>query len=238
MKKEIKNLNCVLKHIRMSFKYLWHVFHNLCCINGWFKTLLGGGTRRSRRRQRRGRRELSSRGADCLSVIVEQPSAARQPRADVWDLAPGGRGRCFEGDELRCGSGGEVREFWPPPPLLLLTPLLASTMELENIVANTVLLKAREGKDGSGGTDPWYRMVNPLHPYPTLCLRKRFPPLPRNGCLTSSNSLTSTVGRIETGCQQKDAPLSSGTNRGTCCALTARASCSPMFDHTPAAFCA
>lgn len=26
-------------------------------------------------------------------------------------------------------------------------------MELENIVANTVLLKAREGKDGDGGFD-------------------------------------------------------------------------------------
>lgn len=60
-------------------------------------------------------------------------------------------------------------EFRPPPPLLLLlTPPLASTMELENIVANTVLLKAREGKDGPSGTDPCYRMVTP-HPTPPHC---------------------------------------------------------------------
>lgn len=61
-----------------------------------------------------------------------------------------------------------MREFrLPPPLLLLLSPPLASTMELENIVANTVLLKAREGKDGPGGTDPGYRMVPPprLPPY-------------------------------------------------------------------------
>lgn len=84
-------------------------------------------------------------------------------------------------------------------------------MELENIVANTVLLKAREGKDGLRGTDPWSRMVNPSAHHPTLFLRKRLPALPRNGCLTSSNSLTFTSGRIETGCQRKDAPLPSGT---------------------------
>lgn len=58
-----------------------------------------------------------------------------------------------------------MREFrLPPPLLLLLSPPLASTMELENIVANTVLLKAREGKDGPGGTDPGYRMVPPTPP--------------------------------------------------------------------------
>lgn len=61
-----------------------------------------------------------------------------------------------------------MREFrLPPPLLLLLSPPLASTMELENIVANTVLLKAREGKDGPGGTDPGYRMVPPPHSHPT-----------------------------------------------------------------------
>lgn len=101
-------------------------------------------------------------------------------------------------------------EFRPPPPPLLLSLPLASTMELENIVANTVLLKAREGKDGPGGTDPGYWMVTP-----TPTLRKRFPPLPRKDCFASSNSTTSTAGRIETGCQRKDAPLSSGTSRGT-----------------------
>lgn len=106
-----------------------------------------------------------------------------------------------------------MREFrLPPPLLLLLSPPLASTMELENIVANTVLLKAREGKDGPGGTDPGYRMVP--HP-PTPTLQNRLPPLPKNGGFTSSNSTTSTVGRIETGCQRKDAPLSSGASRGT-----------------------
>lgn len=30
-------------------------------------------------------------------------------------------------------------------------------MELENIVANTVLLKAREGEDGDGGADSFSR---------------------------------------------------------------------------------
>lgn len=38
-------------------------------------------------------------------------------------------------------------------------------MELENIVANTVLLKAREGKDGEGGvTAPLHRCVTVTAP--------------------------------------------------------------------------
>lgn len=146
----------------------------------------------------------------CLSPDSSPPRHGSHGRT-LWDLAPGG-GRCFEGDYLRSGSGGEVREFrLPPPPLLLLSPPLASTMELENIVANTVLLKAREGKDGTGGTDPGYRMVPPLrdsHSTETA-------PSPPQKRLLHFLNFYDTVGRIETGCQRKDAPLSSGASLGT-----------------------
>lgn len=43
----------------------------------------------------------------------------------------------------------------PPSAALTVTPD-SINMELENIVANTVLLKAREGKDGDGGFDSFF----------------------------------------------------------------------------------
>lgn len=53
-------------------------------------------------------------------------------------------------------QGGGVQERSEPPVRDQEPPVCrpdSINMELENIVANTVLLKAREGEDGDGGAD-------------------------------------------------------------------------------------
>lgn len=66
-----------------------------------------------------------------------------------WAVGGGG-GRCLgEDTKLRLKPAGGPR---PPSTAATVSPD-SINMELENIVANTVLLKAREGKDGDGGLD-------------------------------------------------------------------------------------
>lgn len=65
-----------------------------------------------------------------------------------WAVGGGG-GRCLEEDKLRLNPPEGPRA---PSTAATVTPD-SINMELENIVANTVLLKAREGKDGDGGFD-------------------------------------------------------------------------------------
>lgn len=70
-----------------------------------------------------------------------------------WAVGGGG-GRCLEEDELRLKPPGGGVGGAPGAPSAAATVIPDSiNMELENIVANTVLLKAREGKDGDGGFD-------------------------------------------------------------------------------------
>lgn len=67
-----------------------------------------------------------------------------------WAVGGGG-GRCLEEDELRLKPPGGGAPGAPSAAATVIPDSI--NMELENIVANTVLLKAREGKDGDGGFD-------------------------------------------------------------------------------------
>lgn len=103
-----------------------------------FDGALGGHGQERRRRKRRRKR----RGGGGLWPDRRQPEQQRSlrlPTPRVAVFTPGGvkcdRSR-QKGSRSRSRAGAAAR---------------SPNMELENIVANTVLLKAREGEDGDGG---------------------------------------------------------------------------------------
>lgn len=106
---------------------------------------VGGTSSRSTGRQRRRRRERR-RSADCHRTGAHH---SRHGESDSYPSAAGGR--CFEEDTLRLkrarGSGSSGR------CCRRCHRCFTINMDLENIVANTVLVRAREGEDGGSGTD-------------------------------------------------------------------------------------
>ena len=147
----------------------WEVclsYHPLCFLNGCFEPewdvcassssltaasgRRDGGRRRRRRRKRRGGGVRAVTGRDCK----------QNRRADFLLLGRavgGGGGRCSE--RINRAWSHRWREPGAPSAVAAVTPD-SINMELENIVANTVLLKAREGKDGDGA------LTAPLSRYP------------------------------------------------------------------------
>ncbi len=104
--------------------------------------------RAERRRRRRRKRRRKRRGG--VRLLPDRTVRKQERRVEFFLLGwavGGGGGRCLRRinwDWSRRGGPGA------PSAAAAVTPDTID-MELENIVANTVLLKAREGKDGDGG---------------------------------------------------------------------------------------